>query len=82
MLGEAHAIAKPLLLHFAEQDHFITAEKRAAIHEALDGNAHVTILEYEGVDHGFATTTGKRRDNAAATLADGRTEAFFAKALA
>lgn len=82
MLGESHAIAKPLLLHFAEQDHYITGEKRAAIHAALDGNAHVTIHEYEGVDHGFATTSGKRREDAAAELADARTEAFFAEALA
>lgn len=82
MLGESHAIAKPLLLHFAEDDHFITAEKRAAIHAALDGNSHATIHEYEGVDHGFATTSGKRRDDAAAELADGRTETFFAEALA
>jgi carboxymethylenebutenolidase len=82
MLGEAHAIARPLLLHFAEQDHFITPDKRAAIHETLDDNAHVTIHDYPGVDHGFATTSGKRRDDAAAELADGRTEAFFAEALA
>jgi carboxymethylenebutenolidase len=82
MLGESHAIAKPLLLHFAEQDHYITAEKRGAIHAALDGNAHVTIHEYDGVDHGFATTSGKRRDDAAAELADARTAAFFAEALA
>lgn len=82
MLGESHAIVKPLMLHFAEDDHFITAEKRAAIHAALDDNAHVTIHEYAGVDHGFATTSGKRRDDAAAELADGRTEAFFAEALA
>jgi carboxymethylenebutenolidase len=82
MLGESHAIAKPLLLHFAEDDHFITAEKRAAIHAALDDNKHVTIHEYAGVDHGFATTSGKRRDDAAAVLADSRTEAFFAEALA
>jgi carboxymethylenebutenolidase len=81
-LNEAHAIARPLLLHFAEQDHFITPDKRAAIHEALDGNGHVTIHDYPGVDHGFATTSGKRRADAAATLADARTDAFFASALA
>jgi carboxymethylenebutenolidase len=82
MLNESRAIARPLLLHFAEQDHYITAEKRAAIHAALDDNAHVTIYEYDGVDHGFATTSGKRRSDAAAKLADARTEAFFAEALA
>ncbi len=80
-LNEAHAIARPLLLHFAERDHFIPAETRAKIQAALDGNAHVTIREYAGVDHGFATTAGRRRDDAAATHADARTEAFFAEHL-
>ena len=82
VLNEARAIAKPLLLHFAEQDHFITAEVRAEIHAALDSNSHVTIHEYEGVDHGFATTAGKRRNDEAAELADSSTDAFFDAALA
>lgn len=77
-LDEAHAIARPLLLHFAEQDHFIPAEARAKIHGALDSHPRVTIHDYAGVDHGFATTAGKRRDDAAAELADKRTAAFFA----
>ncbi len=81
-LGEAHAIAKPLMLHFAEQDHFIGPDARAAIHEALDGNRHVTIHEYAGVDHGFATTSGQRRDDEAAEQADARTRDFFAEHLA
>lgn len=81
-LGEAHAIAKPLMLHFAEQDHFIGADARAKVHAALDDNRHVTILEYAGVDHGFATTSGKRRSDGAAEQADGRTRDFFAAHLA
>jgi carboxymethylenebutenolidase len=81
-LRESHAIARPLLLHFAERDHFIGPEQRAAIHAALDPNPHVTIFDYPEVDHGFATTAGKRRDHAAATLADTRTERFFEQNLA
>jgi carboxymethylenebutenolidase len=81
-LGEAHAIAKPLLLHFAEDDHFIGAEAREAIHAALDGNTHVTIQDYAGVDHGFADTMGKRRSDAAARIAEARTRDFFAEHLA
>lgn len=81
-LGEAHGIARPLLLHFAEQDHFIPPEAIEKIREALKDNARVEIHTYPGVDHGFATEIGKRRDETAATLADSRTEAFFADHLA
>ena len=81
MLHEAHAIANPLMLHFAELDHFITADKVAKIKAALADNRHATIHRYPGVDHGFATETGKRRSDAAAKLADSRTEAFFAEHL-
>ncbi len=42
----------------------------------------VTIYDYAGEDHGFATETGKRRSEAAAQLADSRTTAFFAEHLA
>ncbi|WCT75495.1 dienelactone hydrolase family protein [Sphingomonas naphthae] len=78
LLEEAHAIANPLMLHFAEKDHFIPAETVAKIRAVLDPNQHVTIHEYAGVDHGFATTSGSRRDETAAQAADARTEAFFA----
>ncbi len=78
-LGESHAIGRPTLLHFAGTDHFIGPDKLAQIHTALDPNPHVTIEEYAGVDHGFATESGKRRDDAAARLADGRTADFFAE---
>ncbi|MFD1949253.1 dienelactone hydrolase family protein [Sphingomonas arantia] len=78
-LGEAHAIGKPLMLHFAGDDHFIDAAAREAIGEGLRSNSHVTIHDYAGVDHGFAATSGSRRVDDAARLADGRTEAFFAE---
>ncbi len=81
-LGESSAIGKPLLLHFAEKDHFIDAGARQKIHAALDDNRHVEIEEYAGVDHGFATTSGARRDDAAAERADARTAAFFSQHLA
>lgn len=81
MLNEAHAIANPLMLHFAELDHFITPDKVTKIEAAFADNRHVTIHRYPGVDHGFATETGKRRSEDAAQLADSRTEAFFAEHL-
>jgi carboxymethylenebutenolidase len=78
LLGEKHAIARPLVLHIAGADHFVTPDKQALIHEGLDGEPRVTLYDYPGEDHGFAAETGKRRSEAAARLADSRTEAFFA----
>lgn len=82
LLGEKHAIARPLLLHIAGADHFVTPDKQKVIHEGLDDHPRVTIYDYPGADHGFAVETGNRRREDAAQLADSRTEAFFAEALA
>lgn len=82
MLGEAHAIANPLMLHIAGADHFVGAEAQAAIHAALDPHPRVTLHDYPGLDHGFAAETGSRRNEEGARLADGRTAAFFAQHLA
>jgi len=79
MLNESHAIAKPLLLHVPTADGFVPPEAQKAMHEGLDGNAHVTIHDYEGLDHGFAAEIGSRRVEEGAQLADKRTADFFAK---
>ena len=81
-LDEAHAIARPLLLHFGEDDPSIPAEMRAAVRAALGENPRATIHDYEAAGHGFASAFGRRRNEAAAALADQRTEAFFAEHLA
>jgi carboxymethylenebutenolidase len=78
MLNESHAIAKPLLLHVPTADGFVPTDSQKAMHAGLDGNAHVTIHDYEGLDHGFADTFGARRDADAAKLAEKRTAQFFA----
>lgn len=82
MLGEAHAIANPLMLHIPTADHFVGPEAQAAIHAGLDDHPKVTLHDYEGLDHGFAAEMGNRRDEAGAELADSRTAAFFAEHLA
>jgi carboxymethylenebutenolidase len=82
MLGEKHGIAHPLMLHVPTADHFVGPEAQAAMHEGLDDHPRVTLHDYEGLDHGFATESGNRRDDAGAELADGRTKAFFAEHLA
>lgn len=82
LLGEAHAIAHPLMLHIAGDDGFVPADVQKKMHEGLDGHPKVTLFDYPGVDHGFATTMGNRRVEDAANLADSRTQAFFAEHLA
>ncbi len=81
MIGEAHAIANPLMLHIPTADHFVGPEAQAKIHQALDPHPKVTLHDYEGLDHGFATEHGDRRDEQAAQLADRRTQEFFAQHL-
>jgi carboxymethylenebutenolidase len=81
MLGESHAIARALLLHVPTADGFVSPEAQKKMHAGLDGNPHVTLYDYEGLDHGFAAEHGVRRNEAGATLADKRTAEFFAQHL-
>ncbi|TMJ15807.1 MAG: dienelactone hydrolase family protein [Alphaproteobacteria bacterium] len=82
LLEERHAIARPLMLHIAGADHFVGPDQQKAMHEGLDDHPRVTLHDYPGEDHGFAAEMGKRRSEAAAELADKRTEDFFAEHLA
>ncbi len=81
MLNESHAIAKALLLHVPTADGFVSPDAQKAMHDGLDSNPHVTLHDYAGLDHGFAAEHGVRRNEEAATLADGRTAEFFAQHL-
>lgn len=78
LLGEKHAIANPVLLHVPEEDHFVDKAAQAAMHAGLDDHPKVTLHDYPGEDHGFATEFGARRSATSAELADARTGAFFA----
>ena len=77
LLGEKHAIAHPLMLHIPTEDGFVDKDTQEAMHEGLDDHPKVTLHDYEGLDHGFATEFGKRRSEEAAQLADKRTAEFF-----
>jgi carboxymethylenebutenolidase len=81
LLREKHAIANPLMLHIPTGDHFVGPEAQKAMHEGLDDHPKVTLCDYPGLDHGFATEIGKRRDEQGAALADRRTAEFFAEHL-
>ena len=78
LLGEAHAIAHPVLLHIPQEDHFVDKDAQARMHAGLDDHAKVTLFDYPGEDHGFATEFGQRRSDEAAELADPRTASVFA----
>jgi len=82
LLREADAIAHPLLLHVAGADHFVDAAAQAQMHAGLDDHPRVTLIDYPGEDHGFATEMGERRSPEAADRADAATAAFFAEHLA
>lgn len=79
LLGEKHAIARPLMLHIPTDDGFVDKAAQRAMHAGLDDHPRVTLYDYHGLDHGFATEFGKRRNDAAAKLADSRTSDFFAE---
>ncbi len=81
LLGEKHGIARPLMLHIAGDDGFVDRETQAKMHEGLDDHPRVTLHDYPGEDHGFATEVGNRRSPEAADRADARTKAFFAEHL-
>ena len=81
LLGEKHAIANPLMLHIPTEDGFVDKNTQKAMHDGLDDHPKVTLYDYEGLDHGFATEFGKRRSEDAAQLADSRTAEFFARHL-
>ena len=77
LLGEKHAIANPLMLHIPQEDHFVDKATQAKMHEGLDDHPKVTLYDYAGEDHGFATEFGDRRSPTSAEQADDRTMAFF-----
>jgi carboxymethylenebutenolidase len=80
-LGEAAAIAAPMMMHLGEEDEFISKDAQRRIKEALADNPHVEIHLYPGCSHAFARHTGTRYDADAASTANGRTLAFFAQHL-
>jgi carboxymethylenebutenolidase len=70
-------IQAPLLIHYGGLDERVNAGW-PAYQEALDANGKVyTMHMYEGANHGFHNDTTPRYDEAAATLAQERTIAFF-----
>lgn len=81
LVGEAENIKRPLLLHVAEEDKFVSKDAQAVITDGLKNNPHVTLHSYPGVNHAFARSGGEHYDEAAAQLANERTAAFITQHL-
>jgi carboxymethylenebutenolidase len=80
-LDEAANIAAPMILQIAEEDEYVDKDAQARIKQGLAGHRHVTMHSYAGVNHAFTRNNGIHYDEAAATLAHGRTADAFAAAL-
>ncbi len=80
-LTEARNLAKPLMLHIAEEDQFVSRQAQRQIIDALGANAGVTIHTYPHRDHAFARPGGDSFNATDAALAWERTLASFAGAL-
>ncbi|MEO8937828.1 MAG: dienelactone hydrolase family protein [Burkholderiaceae bacterium] len=76
-LGEADHVRTPLLIHFGEEDEYISKTSQHAIVDALAGNASARVFTYPGCRHAFARHGGVHYDKDAAALANGRTADFF-----
>jgi carboxymethylenebutenolidase len=80
-LGLVPAIAKPLLMHIAAEDKFVSRDEQMKIRAGVSANPRITAYVYEGVNHAFARVNGEHYDAGAAKLAEARTEEFLAKNL-
>ena len=75
-LDAAGALRAPLLLHFGDQDPYVSKEARAQIAQAVAGK-DVQVHLYPGAGHGFYT----RGAQADIDLARARTNSFLQRAL-
>lgn len=77
LLDESENISKPLMMHIAEEDKFVSKNAQATIRAALIENPHVRMYFYEKVNHAFARLNGEHYDEHAATQANNLTADFL-----
>jgi carboxymethylenebutenolidase len=80
-VGEAEKLARPLLMHIAEEDQFVPKDAQAIILKALKDHSQIEIHTYPGRNHAFARPGGEHYDEADAKLAGGRTLQFFQRTI-
>jgi carboxymethylenebutenolidase len=78
-LDEAGGSAKPMSLHFGEDDRFISLDEVAAIEAAYRTQPQVEIYRYPGAKHGFAQADVPAYDAPAAQLSEERALALLAR---
>jgi carboxymethylenebutenolidase len=78
-LAEAEKLARPLMMHIAEEDQFVPKEAQAVILRALKDHPNIEIHTYPGRDHAFARPGGAHYDAADTRRAGERSLAFFNK---
>ena len=76
-VAEAEKLARPLLMHIAEEDQFVPKEAQKVILDALKEHPQIEAHTYPGRDHAFARVGGEHYDAADAGKANGRSLAFF-----
>lgn len=76
-LEDAKGIKKPLMLHIANKDEFVSPAAQEKMVAGLGKNPLVTIHRYADQDHAFARPGGAHYDRQAADLANTRTVAFL-----
>jgi carboxymethylenebutenolidase len=77
VVGEAAELTKPVMLHIAEEDGFVSKAAQAQIVAALKDKPNVTIHTYPGRDHAFARHGGEHFHQEDADKAGRRSLDFF-----
>ena len=80
-LKNKNMIRKPMILHLAEEDGFVSKDIQEELKKTFKESDLVNIYSYAGADHGFARTGGGNYDKAAAEISDLRTLSLLKKAL-
>ncbi len=79
-LDQADKVRCPILIHFAEKDHYISAAAVKAVQEKFADAKNAVIEVYPGVDHGFNCWERPSYNQKTSSLAHGLSLSFLAKA--
>lgn len=79
-LDQADKVQCPILIHFAEKDHYIAPAAVKAVQTRFADAKNAVIEVYPGVDHGFNCWERPAYDQKTSSLAHGLSLSFLAKA--